>query len=72
MRTELRELTALSSASRHRCVDEAAGELGAIAHRWFEVMRKCGTKSWSSCMTAVRLHVWEMRLSPSSMYSFRT
>jgi hypothetical protein len=21
---------------------EHAGELGAIAHRWFEVMRKCG------------------------------
>ena len=23
-------------------MSENAGELGAIAHRWFEVMRKCG------------------------------
>jgi hypothetical protein len=24
---------------------EHAGELGAIAHQWFEVMRKCGDES---------------------------
>ena len=29
--------------SRYRCVDERhSGGLGAIAHQWFEVMRKCG------------------------------
>src|SRR5208282_2192073 len=29
--------------SRHQCVEkEHAGGLGAIAHQWFEVMRKCG------------------------------
>src|SRR5437764_2226275 len=51
---------------------EHEGELGAIAHQWFEVMRKCGTKSGSFCMTAVRLRVWEMRPSATSMYSPRT
>jgi hypothetical protein len=31
------------AGSHHRCVDErACSELGAIAHQWFEVMRKCG------------------------------
>jgi hypothetical protein len=42
---------------------EHAGELGAIAHQWFEVMRNCGDEVREFCMTAVRLHVWEMRPS---------
>ncbi len=28
-------------------------ELGAIAHEWFEVMRKCGDEVGNSCMMAV-------------------
>jgi hypothetical protein len=40
---------------------EHAGELGAIAHQGFEVMRNCGDEVREFCMTAVRLHVWEMR-----------
>ena len=28
---------------------EHAGELGAIAHQWFEVMRKCGEIGRASC-----------------------
>ena len=51
---------------------EHAGELGAIAHQWFEVMRKCGDEVRELCMTAARLHVWEMRPSATSMYSIRT
>ena len=44
MRTEL--LTFTGAVERDPAIDawmrEHAGELGAIAHRWFEVMRKCG------------------------------
>ena len=36
---------------------EHPGELGAIAQRWFEVMRDCGTMSESYCTTAIRRHV---------------
>lgn len=45
------------TVERDRAIDawmkEHAGELGAIAHQWCEVMRKCGTRSGSFCMTAV-------------------
>jgi hypothetical protein len=36
-------------------------ELGGIAHRWFEVMRKCGDEVRELLHDGVRLHVWEMR-----------
>jgi len=59
MKTELLRFNGGCRArSRHRCVDEEhAGELGAIAHQWFEVMRKCGDEVRELCMTAARLHV---------------
>ena len=50
---------------------ENAGELGAIAHQWFEVMRKCGDEV-RELLTAVPWHVWEMRPSATSTYSPRT
>jgi hypothetical protein len=44
MRTELFRLT--GAVERDPAIDawmkEHSGELGAIAHQWFEVMRKCG------------------------------
>ena len=44
MRTELFRLN--GAVERDPAIDawmkQHAGELGAIAHRWFEVMRKCG------------------------------
>ncbi len=44
MRTELLRFN--GAIERDPAIDawmkEHAGELGAIAHRWFEVMRKCG------------------------------
>ena len=44
MRTELLRFN--GSVERAPAIDawmiEHAGELGSIAHRWFEVMRKCG------------------------------
>jgi hypothetical protein len=44
MRTELLRFN--SAVERDPAIDawmkEHAGELGTIAHRWFEVMRKCG------------------------------
>jgi len=44
IRTELFRLN--GAVQRDPAIDawmkEHAGELGAIAHRWFEVMRKCG------------------------------
>jgi hypothetical protein len=44
MRTELLRLN--GAVRRDPAIDlwmkEHAGELGAIAHQWFEVMRKCG------------------------------
>src|SRR5579863_10112293 len=44
MRTELFRLN--GAVERNPAIDawmkEHAGELGAIAHKWFEVMRKCG------------------------------
>ncbi len=44
MRTELLRLN--GAVERDPTIDawikEHAGELGAIAHQWFEVMRKCG------------------------------
>ena len=65
MRTELLRFN--GAVERDPTIDawmkEHAGELGAIAHQWFEVMRKCGDEVRELCMTAVRLHVWEMRPS---------
>ena len=73
-RTELFRLK--GAVERDPAIDgwmkEHAGELGAIAQKWFEVMRKCGTKYGSFCMTAVRLHVWEMPPLATSTYSRRT
>jgi hypothetical protein len=47
MRTELLRFN--GAVERDPTIDawmkKHAGELGAIAHQWFEVMRKCGTKS---------------------------
>ena len=44
MRTELLRFN--GAVERDPAIDawmkEHAGELGAIAHHWFEVMRKCG------------------------------
>jgi hypothetical protein len=44
MRTELLRFN--GAVERDPAIDawmkEHAGELGAIAHQWFEVMRKCG------------------------------
>jgi hypothetical protein len=44
IRTELFRLN--GAVERHLAIDawmkEHAGELGSIAHQWFEVMRKCG------------------------------
>ena len=44
MRTELLRFN--GAIERHAAIDawmkDHAGELGAIAHQWFEVMRKCG------------------------------
>ena len=51
---------------------EHSGELGAIAHQWFEVMRKCGDEVRELLHEAARLHVWETRPSATSMYSIRT
>ncbi len=44
MRTELLRLngTVERDPAIDRWMKEHAGELGAIAHRWFEMMRKCG------------------------------
>jgi hypothetical protein len=54
MRTEL--LRFYGAVERDLAIDawmkEHAGELGAIAHQWFEVMRKCGDDVRELCMTA--------------------
>ncbi len=74
MRTELLRFN--GAVERDPAIDawmkEHAGELGAIAHHWFEVMRKRGDEAGSFCMTAVRLPVWEMRPSATSMDSLRS
>jgi len=44
-----------------------AGEMGAIAQRWFEAMQNCG-KFAGFCTMAVRWHVWETHRSVMSMY----
>jgi hypothetical protein len=49
-----------------------AGELGVIAHQWFEVMRKCGDEVRELFMTAVRQLVWAMRRSAVSTSSLPT
>jgi len=47
MRTDLLRFD--GAVERHPAIDawmkEHADELGAIAHQWFEVMRKCGDES---------------------------
>jgi len=55
-----------------RWMKEHAGELGAIAQKWFEVMRKCGDEVRELCMTAVRLRVSEMRPLATSAHSRHT
>ncbi len=40
-----------------------AGELGAIARQWFEYVG--ALKFGKFCMTAARLHVWQMRRLPT-------
>jgi hypothetical protein len=53
-------------------IKQHVGGLGTIARRWFEVMRKCGGRSPGDfCTMVVRLHVWEMPPSATSMYSPR-
>jgi hypothetical protein len=46
MRTDLLRFN--GAVGRDPAIDawmkEHAGELGAIAHQWFEVMRKCGVR----------------------------
>jgi len=42
---------------------EHRGELGSIAHEWFEVMRKCGDEVREILHDAVRLHALAMRPS---------
>jgi hypothetical protein len=44
MRTELLRFTGTQErdSAIDRWMNEHGGELGAIAHEWFEVMRKCG------------------------------
>jgi hypothetical protein len=73
-RTELFRLN--GAVERDPAIDgwmkEHAGELGAIAQKWFEVMRKSGDEVRDFCMMAVRLHVWEMRPLATSTYSRRT
>jgi hypothetical protein len=48
MRTELLRFN--GAVERDPAIDawmkEHAGELGAIAHHWFEVMRNCSRESW--------------------------
>ncbi len=65
MRTDLLRFN--GAALRDPAIDawmkEHAGELGAIAQQWFEVVRSAGTKYGSFCMTAIRLRVWETRRS---------
>src|SRR6266852_1544060 len=52
MRTELLRFN--GAVERDPTIDawmkEHAGELGAIAHQWFEVMRKCGDEEWFEVM----------------------
>ena len=48
---------------------EHAGDLGAIARQWFEVMRKCGDEVRELLHDGCRLPVWEMRPSAMSMCS---
>ena len=64
------------AAERDPAIDawmrEHRGELGAIAHEWFEVMRKCGDEVREILHDSVRLHVWAMRPSAMLMYLLRT
>jgi hypothetical protein len=73
-RTELFRLN--GAVERDPAIDgwmkEHGGELGAIAQKWFEVMRKCGDKVREIMHDDVRLHVWEMRHLATSTYSRRT
>jgi hypothetical protein len=73
MKTEL--LRVNGAVERDPAIDarmkEHADGLGAIAHQWIEVIQKRGMKPGSFCMTAVRLHVWEMRPSATSPKHFR-
>jgi hypothetical protein len=44
MRTELLRFSGAveRDSAMDACMKEQAGELGAMAHEWFEVMRRCG------------------------------
>jgi hypothetical protein len=64
MKTALRRFN--GAVERDPAIDawtkEHAGELGVVAHQWFVVIRKCRdeVRAGCSCMTAIRLHVYEI------------
>lgn len=74
MRTELLRLN--GGVERDPTIDtwlkEHAGELGAIAHQWFEVMRRCGDEVRELLHDGCPVTVWEMHRFATSMYSLRT
>jgi hypothetical protein len=73
MRTELLRFN--GSVERDPATDasmkEHADELGAIAHQWFEVMRKCGDEVWGHLHDGCPAARWETRPSGTSIYSLR-
>jgi hypothetical protein len=74
MRTELLRFN--GAVERDPAIDpwmkEHAGELGAIAHQWFEVMRKCGDEVRELLHDGCPVACLEMRPSATSMHSLRT
>ena len=74
MKTELLRFN--GAVERDPAIDawmkEHAGELGAIAHQWFAVMRKCGDEVRELLHDGCPIACWEMRPSATSMYSLRT
>ena len=52
--------------SRHRCLDETTHRrIGAIAHRWFEAMRKCGDEVRELLHDGCPTPAWETPPSPT-------